>query len=385
LHRRASLPLLAGVTLLDRHVLREWFSILGIALAATVGLLLMHSLYSDLEDLLAAGARLDDLAYYFTVKIPGFFATVFPIVLLVSLLYSLGRLHYTNEITAMRAAGLGLFRITRGIWVSGVLFCGLVWVLNATVVPWSVEASRVAYDSMRFRQQASQEGSAERVGLRFNVSFHNQKERRMWFFNRYSEFTRHGYGVSVVELDAKGREQARLLAGEAWFDGDATGAWQFRNGREITLDPERGGETVTNAPFERLRRAGWTDDPELMTVFGLKPDDLSVFQLRRVLEFYREENHPKVNLYAMRYYGLQAEALSPLIIIAIAVPFAVGGVRVNPAVGVSKSIGLFVLYFLILKIATALGARDAVPPLQAAILPNLALLAVGLGALARAR
>ncbi|WP_269799061.1 LptF/LptG family permease [Geminisphaera colitermitum] len=210
------------MTLIDRHVLREWFSILGIVLAATVGLLLMQTAYSDLDNLIEAGASGSDLLYYFTVKIPGFFATVFPIVLLVSLLYALGRLHYTNEITAMRAAGLGFARITRGIWVSGVLFCGLVWLLNATVVPWSVEESRVAYDSMRFRRQAAQE-KAERVGLRFNVSFHNQREGRMWFMNRYSEFTRHGYGVSVVEMDPQGRETTRLLAAEAWFDRSAEG------------------------------------------------------------------------------------------------------------------------------------------------------------------
>lgn len=374
---------LCGVTLIDRHVLREWFSILGIVLAATVGLLLMQTAYSDLNDLIEAGAGLGDLLYYFTVKIPGFFATVFPIVLLVSLLYSLGRLHYTNEITAMRAAGLGFFRITRGIWLSGVLFCGLVWLLNATVVPWSVEESRVAFDSMRFRHQAAQEKS-ERVGLRYNVSFHNQREGRMWFLNRYSEFTRHGYGVSVVEMDLEGRETTRLLAAEAWYDR-SQGAWEFRRGREIAMDPGHEGGVLKNAPFARLQRKGWHDDPELMTVFSIKPDDLSVFQLRRVMDFYQAESHPKANLYSMRYYGLQAEALSPLIIMLIAVPFAMSGVRVNPAVGVSKSIGLFVLYFLTLKVATALGARDVMSPLWAAILPNVVLCAIGLGALVKMR
>ena len=42
---------------------------------------------------------------------------------------------------------------------------------------------------------------------------------------------------------------------------------------------------------------------------------------------------PKLATYAVRYYGLIADVLGPLIVIAIAIPFAVSGVRVNPAVG----------------------------------------------------
>ncbi len=371
------------MSLIDRHILKEWFAILGIVLAATLGLLVMHALYADLEDLLNVGADGVDIVYYFTVKMPAFFAVVFPLVLLVSLLYSLGRLHYGNEITAMRAAGLGIFRITRSIWIAGIAFCGLVWVLNSTVVPWSVEESRRIWEDLEFREQAVGGRTADRVGSRTSVAFDNRPLGRMWFFNRYSEFTRKGYGVTVVELDSERREKTRLLAAEAWRD-PRRGHWVFQNGREVWTDPTT-GEVVRTVPFEEKVITYFREDPELMTVFDVKPEDLSVTELRRVIDHFRAEDSPKVNLYAMRYYSVLVETLGPLIIIAIAVPFAVAGVRVNPAVGVSKALGLFVLYFLVLRIGTALGARDIVPAVWAAVLPSSALLAAGLVAFVRVR
>ena len=61
------------------------------------------------------------------------------------------------------------------------------------------------------------------------------------------------------------------------------------------------------------------------------------------------------------------------------------GVRVNPAVGVTKSIGLFALYYALVQACQALGARDLVPPLWAALAPNVAMLALGGIFFARAR
>lgn len=370
------------MTLIDRHILREWFAILGLVLAATLGLLLMNSLYGDLEDLLEVEAGLGDILFFFAVKVPGFFAVVFPLVLLVSLLYTLGKLHYGNEITAMRAAGMGLFRITRSIWITGVFFCGLVWVLNATVVPWSVEESRRIVEGLQLRQELRSE-TASMAGQRTAVTFDNRLQGRMWFFNRYSPFSQRGAGVTVLELDGERREKTRILAREAWYDA-GRGYWVFRDGREIWTEAAT-GEIVRTMRFAEKAVPHFRDDPALMTLFDVKPDHLSIFELRRLVRHYRMEDNPRASLYAMRYYLVMAETLGPLIIIAIAVPFAVAGVRVNPAVGVSKSLGLFVLYFLILKVATALGTREIVAPLWAALMPNLAMLGVGLVAFFRVR
>lgn len=371
------------MTTLDRYVLREWLKILGLVLCATMGLLLMQALYDDFRDLLEEGAQATDVIMYFAVKLPSYLSIVLPLSLLVSLLYALGVLHRGNEIVAMRAAGMGVARITRVLWIAGVALSGLTWYLNASVVPQSVEASRSLLDTIRFQAEAGTASGVDRIGASTGVAFDNQRQNRMWFFNRYSRFADRGYGVTVSELDAQRREKTRLHAGEAYFDR-SRGCWVFRNGRETWLEPET-GEVVRTVPFVEHVVAHFQEDPALMLVFDLKPSDLSFFELTRIIEYFTIEENPKVTPYAVRYFGLLAETFGPLIILSIAIPFAISGVRVNPAVGVSKSIGFFLLYFLLVKACTAMGGREALSPLWAALIPNLAMLGMGIGLFARMR
>jgi lipopolysaccharide export system permease protein len=114
-----------------------------------------------------------------------------------------------------------------------------------------------------------------------------------------------------------------------------------------------------------------------MQIYDAKPDSLSLFELGRVVEHYRASGSPKTQVYALRYASILAECLMPLVIIAFAVPFAVAGVRVNPAVGVSKALGLFVVYFVALRLGMVFGGRGYVSPALAALLPHLALLGAG--------
>jgi lipopolysaccharide export system permease protein len=370
------------LNLLDRHLLREWLKIFGLVLVATLGLLLLQAMYDEFADLLEQQAKILDVLVYFAVTLPGFLAFVLPLALLLSLLYTLGQLHRNNEITAQRAAGLGLLRITRPLWVVGVLLGLLVGWLNASVVPWSVEESRSILQDLKFRHAARVEGAGS-AGVRADVAFDNPRQGRMWFFNRYSELTNRGYGVTVSELDNHRHETTRLLAREA-HRGPGGHGWVFFDGREIWLDPATGGVTRT-LPFTEKDEPRFSEDPSLMFIFDLKPADLSFFELERIMTYFEVEANPKLTIYAVRYYGLLADTMVPLIVILLAVPFAVTGVRVNPAVGASKSLGLFALYFLLVKTSYTCGGLGLVDPLWAALLPNLVMLALGGIVFARAR
>jgi lipopolysaccharide export system permease protein len=363
------------LNLIDRHILREWLSILGLVLVATVGLLLIQTMYDDFEDLMRYNAGVADMVMYFTIKIPSFLALILPVILLVSLLYALGKLHRNNEITALRAAGLGFFRITRSIWLSGVILCGVMWTLNASVVPWSVEASSSLMEYLKFQHESVAAGDNKMVGLSRVVTFDNQRQGRIWFMNRYSKYAQRGYGVTVSELDTLRREKIRLYAAEAKYNA-GQGSWIFYQGRETWFDPAT-NDVITTKPFTEKAVPYYTEDPELMLVFDVKPGDLSFFQLRRIIDYFTVEENPKVTIYAVRYFSLLADTLAPLIVIALAIPFALTGVRVNPAVGVSKSLGLFLLYFVLLKIANAFGVRGTLDPLTAACVPSVAMLALG--------
>lgn len=362
------------MTVLDRYLLREWLGIFGLLLAATMGLLLMQALYDNFRDLIGTGAGFGEMVAYYAVLLPSYFSVVLPLALLLSLLFVLGKLHRNNEITAIRAAGLNIFRTTRVLWFACLVLCGASLLLNARVVPWSVETSRQLLEGFALQAEA-RDATASQIGVVQGVTFDNRREGRMWFINRYNRLADRAYGVTVSIVDQGRREVSRLTAREARHDPER--GWTFLDGRRIEFDPEA-GEVLRSAVFADRIEPGFREDPALMRLIDQKPTDLSFFELKRIVNYFEIEENPKVWRYAVRYYGLLADMFGPLIILAIAIPFAVAGVRINPAVGVSKSIGLFFLYYLLANLATVLGGRGFLDPVWAALMPNLAM--IGLAA-----
>jgi lipopolysaccharide export system permease protein len=362
-----------AVSVVDRYLLREWLKILGLIVCATTGPSLIWAIYDNFRELIDTGTGFGEILLYYATVMPSYLSTALPISLLLSLLFVLGKLHRNSEIIALRAAGLNIFATTRVLWIASLFFCGLSFLLNARVVPWSVETSRRLLESFQYRAE-EKKMPGTMLGLVTGVAFDNQRANRMWYINRYSRFAQTAYGVTVSEMDRQRRERTRLMSREAHYD-KVRHAWVFDDGRETWFDPET-GDQLRSVPFAEKVVPYFSEDPSLMLLIDRNPRDLSFFELRRIVDYFSAEDDPKVTRYAVRYYGLLADTLGPLIILAIAIPFSVTGVRVSPAVGVSKSIGLFFMFYLLSNFATLLGGGGWIEPVWAACLPDLAMIGV---------
>lgn len=363
-----------GATI-DRYLFLEWLKVFALTLGVMVGVLLLESMYDELSDLISYGAGWVALARYFLFLIPSFFPLVLPITFLVSLLMVLGNLHRNNEIIVLRAAGRSLWRISRPFWVAGTILSLLLLYLNAQAVPWSVETSRTIADQLRFSSEAQVAADPRAVGMVDNLAFDNTRDGRLWFMNQFSERAYLGFGVTVFTRDAAGRELTRIMAREAIYD-DQAGHWIFLEGRSMEFDAN--GEPIRAVPFVEKVMPSYTEDARIMLALNKRPKDLSLFELNGILLQVTPRDNPRVLAYQVQYYEILIAPISCLIMVGLAVPFAVAGVRTNPMVGVSKSIGYFLVFYLLSSLAGIFGERALLPPLAAAAIPYGLMMGVGL-------
>ena len=363
------------MSLIDRYVLKEWAVGFALTLGVIVGILILQNMYDSLPDLLEMGASFGEVVFYYMLVLPTYLPAILPIVFLVSLLFSLGTLHSNNEITAMRASGAGLFRISRSLWIAGFALSGLLFYLTASVVPYSVERARTFFDNLEYAAAQEDAAAIKQQGLVYNLGFDNRKDGRLWFMDRFSERAWLGLGVNVHTRNEDGQELNRISASEAYFD-DTQGYWVFLNGRELILDPET-GDPMRTIPFKEKSFEEFHEDPSLMLALHKDPKGLSLFELRRIIETVPPEENPVVHAYLVRYFSLLAAPFSCLVVVGLAVPFAVSGVRTNPMIGISKCMGYFLIFYVLISIATILGDRQMIPALLAAWLPNLVMFAAG--------
>ena len=356
------------LSIADRYVFLEWSKIFGLVLGAMFGLQMIVEVQDSFTDLLNYNASVSQILFYYMVLAPSFLTLSLPAAILVSILYALGLLHRNNEFLAFRAAGMSVARITRTIWFAGWGFSIGLWFLNASLIPWSVEASRKLWDVLEWESQVESVGS-EKVGLVYNLAFDNRKDNRMWFINRFSEYNHLGYGITVSLMDEERHEVRRITAREGYFD-ELEGHWRFLEGRDSRY-AAADGELVRTLPFANLDAKELDDNPSLMLLFGERPKDLSFRELKLITKNFSLDENPKILDYQVRLQSLMAGAASCLIVTGLAIPFAVSGVRVNPAVGVSKSIALFFGYYIINNLLNSLGKQEVLSPEVAAWSPNI--------------
>src|SRR5438270_12744927 len=127
--------------LLDRYLLRELLAPLGYCLCGFLIFWVFSDLFSTLTEFQKKKLLPWDIAEYYLVSTPEFLVVVVPIALLLALLYALTNHARHHEITAMRAAGISLWRLCLPYWAVGLTATGLLYLMNEYWAPGASDAA----------------------------------------------------------------------------------------------------------------------------------------------------------------------------------------------------------------------------------------------------
>src|SRR5258707_12820317 len=121
--------------LLDRYLLRELLIPLAYCLCGFLIFWVFSDLFSQMAEFQRKKLVAHDIIAYYLVSTPEFLVVVVPIALLLALLYALTNHARHHEITAMRAAGISLWRICAPHLAVGVAASLLLFGFNEWLVP----------------------------------------------------------------------------------------------------------------------------------------------------------------------------------------------------------------------------------------------------------
>lgn len=365
--------------LLDRYLLRELLVPLGYCLAGFFVFWVTFDLIAQLDEFQRRELLPGDIAAYYAVKTPEVLVTVVPVGLLLALLYALTQHARHQELTAMRAAGLSLWRLSVPYLGVGTLLAAALFGLNEFAVPDANDAAELVL-SRRLPPPPGTLGP----GWEPNLAFHNERDQRLWNILAYNRETGEMRSPHL-EWRLEDGTRRRLVADRAVY---TNGAWVFQNVKELLYPPQAAlpsyrGETnelvladLTETPERIVSEIKFT---ELSNVRAAKRPRLS---LRELQDYQRL--HPQLGArdrYKLQtqFHGRIAEPWKCLVVVLIALPFGAPSGRRNVFVGVASSIFIGFAYFIISSFSLALGTGGFMPPWLAAWLPNALFAAVGVG------
>ncbi len=121
--------------ILTRYILREHVGPLIFALSALTALLLLNQVAKRFGDLVGKGLSWGIIGEFFLLSIPFIIAMTLPMAVLVAVLYAFSRLASENEVTALRASGVGVVSLVRPVLWGGFALALLMLLFNDQILP----------------------------------------------------------------------------------------------------------------------------------------------------------------------------------------------------------------------------------------------------------
>jgi lipopolysaccharide export system permease protein len=348
---------------LERYLIGLFLRNFGVILAVLAGLYGLIEFIERIDDFIERGATLSHYLRYPLFKLPQMVIQTLPMALLLAAFATIGQLSRTQQITAMRCGGIGLWQITRPLLALGAGFSLLMLIGNGWVLPWSGrEASYILKTELTGTEPETE--VARNLYLR-------EPQRIVRIADAYPD-KGEIRGIMILELDAQFRPARRLDAARGRYEGGET--WRLFQVKERRFGA--GGETLAGFSQTAEQVISGRDPKEFSEKWGV-PEQLSLSELTRLSDRLRRDGQD-----ARRYQGeIQmrvAQGFMPLIVILLGVPFALQrGRQATIGVGVALALTVFVVYILLQAVGMALGTAGRLPLPLAAWSANVLLALVG--------
>ena len=119
---------------LDRYLLKQFFSILGLSILGFVTIFLIVDLIENLDRFIDNGVPGRIIINYYVYTVPWFISVALPMSMLISTVFGVGMLVKRNEWTAMKSSGISLYRLSTPLLLTGLMISMLSFILDNQLV-----------------------------------------------------------------------------------------------------------------------------------------------------------------------------------------------------------------------------------------------------------
>jgi len=351
--------------LLDDYILREFVTYLVMILTTFLILVLVFTFFELLSDILRNKIPLTIVGEYLLNVAPYLIYKTTPMSMLLAVLVTLGLMQKANELTAMKASGISIYRIVVPILLTGVLLAGALFFFDQFYLP----AANRRQDALRNIIKGKPAQTYLRPDRRWIVGQHDTIYYYQFFDSDRDQFAR----ITAYEFEPRSFQiTRRIYAARAHWE-DSLGKWIYEKGWDRAF---HGPAIGSYKKFDVSTFAELSEPPAYFKKEVKQSSEMSYEELTRYIRDLEQSGFDVVRLKVQ----LQEKFAFPLItfVMAIlAIPFALTTARRGALTGVAVAVGIAVAYTIVSSLFEAMGNLSQLPPLLAAWSPDLIFALVG--------
>jgi len=345
--------------LLDVYLLRQFFYFLVVLLAAFVLIFDAFTLFDLLADIARNHIGWITVVNYFRYLIPLMVYQLAPLATLVATLVTLAVLAKNNEVIALKASGISLYRVVLPLLIAGCLISVGMFVLDDTFLPYANQRQDALRNEIKGRPAQTYIEPAHQWIFGENSKIYN--------YELFDSDRQLFGGLSVFELDpATFQIRRRVFAARAAWDPTQS-AWVLTGGWVRDFDAD--GHVARYQSFKATSLPELTEAPGYFRREVRQYYQMNWRQLGEYIASLRQAGFDTARL-AVQWHRKFAFPLIAAVIVFLSAPFAfLVGTR-GAVGGLALAVGVGIAYWATAALFEAMGSLGQLPPLIAAWAPD---------------
>lgn len=347
---------------LDRYIFFRLLTITFFVIIVLVFIFIMIDFSENSDDYTDKGAEMAEIwGEYYLNYIPEMTRLILPVAVFTACLFLTGQLSERLEITALKAAGVSLYRLIVPYMLFAVFCAGSISYLDSKIIPTSNKA-KISFEKKYLKKKSE--------SIDKNDIYRQISSNTILRVNYFDDAQNIAYRVTLTDSDDKKVTKTVTANQMSWNEDEST--WSLRS--------------VTIRDFSENGYVEKTLDT-IDTTLSVYPRDLSrstsdVYQLTYAeaidyINSIERSGAGNINMPKVQFFGRLVYPLS--IIIVIIIGFAVASVRRRGGKGVYLAAGLAIsfLYLAFMKIAEPFGYYGTISPELAASIAHICFFTIG--------
>ena len=345
--------------ILDIYVLNSWIYYFALLLVTFTGVYVIFDFFQVLGDIVRNQISARVVVDYYRYLLPQVLYLMLPLSILVATLVNFGLLTKTNQVIAIKSAGVSLYRLSVPVLVVGALLSAGMFLFADRVLP---------------ETNQRQNGLRNQIKGKPAQTFY--RPDRQWIFGTSNRIYNYTFfdpdqnvfaNLSVFEFDpATFRMTRRLHAARAVWE-PSIHDWILENGwaRDMMGDRVTNYRSFSVATFKEL-----TEEPSYFKKEVKPSEQMSALELRRYIADLSQSGFDVVRL-SVQFYRKFSYPLIAFVVTLIGIPFSFTMGAKGALTGIALSIGIAIVYWSTSSLFEAMGNLSQLPPAMAAWSPDI--------------
>lgn len=341
---------------LDKYIIRKYLSTFFFTLLIFSLIVMVIDFSEKVDDFIEEKlSAITVLTQYYANNIPYLNGLLFPLYVLISVIFFTSRMAYNSEIISILNSGVSFNRLARPYIISAAFLMSLLLVANHLILPEG-NKKLIAFEN-KYIFKHDQDSKQK------NVHLFIDPENKI-YFHTYNVYNNTG-SEFALETIKDGKLISRLNANRAeWVD--STGQWRLYNYFSRTFLENR----------EIIDKGALLD-----TTINLLPEDLqrrnnlrytmTTPELQEFLKRERQRGMGKYNLYELEMHRRTSEPFSIIILTLIGMAIAARKVRGGIGFHLAMGAGIGGMFIILSKFATTFSTNANLPTLLGQWIPNI--------------